>query len=138
MTSNISEKILVNKKIKEYFELIEIIAKVECKKMTSGYLIDYSELVNIGTQTVHNLITTDDISQYNSSYISTAIKWAIRNEVRRRYKWYSQKTKGTILSQTDSQAYNSFDRITGLCSRNVSQNPQSLRTNAYYRPCLSP
>ena len=100
MTSNISEKILVNKKIKEYFELIEIIAKVEFKKMTSGYLIDYSELVNIGTQTVHNLITTDDISQYNSSYISTAIKWAIRNEVRRRYKWYALKSKkGTILDE---------------------------------------
>lgn len=93
MTSKLSEKILINKKIKEYFELIEIIAKVEIKKMTSTHLIDYSELVNIGTQTIHNLITTDDITKYNSSYISTAIKWAIRNEVRRRYKWYSLKTK---------------------------------------------
>ena len=97
MTSKVSEKIIINKKIKEYFELIEIIAKVEFKKMSSGYLIDYSELVNIGTQTIHNLITTDDISKYNSSYISTAIKWAIRNEVRRRYKWYSLKSKKEAL-----------------------------------------
>ena len=81
-----NQSVMKEPKIKEYFELIEIIAKVEFKKMSSGYLIDYSELVNIGTQTIHNLITTDDISKYNSSYISTAIKWAIRNEVRRRYK----------------------------------------------------
>ena len=93
MASSINEKILINKKIKEYFELIEIIAKVEFKKMSNTHLVEYSELLNIGTQTVHNLITTDDISKYNTSYISTAIKWAIRNEVRRRYKWYSLKTK---------------------------------------------
>lgn len=97
MASSLNEKILINKKIKEYFELIEIIAKVEFKKMSNSHLVEYSELLNIGTQTVHNLITTDDISKYNTSYISTAIKWAIRNEVRRRYKWYSLKTKKEAL-----------------------------------------
>ena len=93
MVSELNEKILINKKIKEYFELIEVIAKVEFKKMGNNHLIDYTELVNIGTQTIHNLITMDDITKYNTSYISTAIKWAIRNEVRRRYKWYSLKTR---------------------------------------------
>ena len=97
MASNLNEKILINKKIKEYFSLIEIIAKVEFKKMSGSHLIEYSELINIGTQTVHNLITTDDITKYNTSYISTAIKWAIRNEIRRRYKWYSLKTKREAL-----------------------------------------
>ncbi len=86
-------KASIRKSLKEYSELIETIAKIEFKKLSSAYLIDFSELVNIGTQVVHHLCSTSDISQYNNSYISTAIKWAIRNEVRRRYKWYSQKTK---------------------------------------------
>lgn len=86
-------KASIRKSLKEYNELIETIAKIEFKKLSSAYLIDYSELVNIGTQVVHHLCSTSDISKYNNSYISTAIKWAIRNEVRRRYKWYSQKTK---------------------------------------------
>ncbi len=90
---NIQAKASIRKSLKEYNELIETIAKIEFKKLSSAYLIDFSELVNIGIQVVHHLCTTSDISKYNSSYISTAIKWAIRNEVRRRYKWYSQKTK---------------------------------------------
>lgn len=90
---NTSTKASIRKSLKEYNELIETIAKIEFKKLSSAYLIDFSELVNIGTQVVHHLCSTSDITQYNNSYISTAIKWAIRNEVRRRYKWYSQKTK---------------------------------------------
>lgn len=97
---DIQTKSSIRKCLKEYNELIETIAKIEFKKLSSSYLIDYSELVNIGTQVVHNLCATSDITKYNNSYISTAIKWAIRNEVRRRYKWYSQKTK-TELTQTD-------------------------------------
>ena len=36
---------------------------------------------------------------FNSSYLSTAIKWAIRNEIRRRYKWYTLKTKSIKLDE---------------------------------------
>lgn len=80
--------------ISEYNDLIETIAKVEAKKLSSNCLIDYSELVNIGTHVVYNLVMAmTATNQYNHSYIATAIKWAIRNEVRRRYKWYSLKSK---------------------------------------------
>ncbi len=89
---DISTRAAIRKSLLEYNELIETIAKIEFKKLSSSYLIDFSELVNIGTQVVHHLCSTSDITNYNNSYISTAIKWAIRNEVRRRYKWYSQKT----------------------------------------------
>ena len=44
-----------------------------------------------------------NIENYNKSYISTAIKWAIRNEVRRRYKWYSLKTKRTAVPDEDDK-----------------------------------
>lgn len=79
--------------IKDYLELIETLAKVEYKKLSSGHLMEYSELVNIGTQVVHKLCSSAKPDAYNKSYISTAIKWAIRNEVRRRYKWYVLKNK---------------------------------------------
>lgn len=79
--------------LKEYKELIETIAKVEYQKLASGHLIEYLELVNIGTQTLYTLFKASDPSQFNNSYLSTAIKWSIRNEVRRRYKWYSLKNQ---------------------------------------------
>lgn len=98
---DISTRSAIRKSLLEYNELIETIAKIEFKKLSSSYLIDFSELVNIGTQVVHHLCSTSDITNYNNSYISTAIKWAIRNEVRRRYKWYSQKTKKESVVVTD-------------------------------------
>ena len=102
---DIKTKAAIRKNLAEYNELIETIAKIEFKKLSSSYLIDFSELVNIGTQVVHHFCTTTDITNYNNSYISTAIKWAIRNEVRRRYKWYSQKTKkDSQLNLTDEEA----------------------------------
>lgn len=79
--------------LKSHKELIETIAKVEYQKLCNSHLIEYLELVNIGTQTLYNLFKNHDPEQFNNSYLSTAIKWAIRNEVRRRYKWYSMKNK---------------------------------------------
>lgn len=90
---NNASKASIRNSLREYNDLIETIAKIEFKKLSSGYLIDFSELINIGTQVIHHLCTSSNIENYNKSYISTAIKWAIRNEVRRRYKWYSLKTK---------------------------------------------
>lgn len=79
--------------LKPYKELIETIAKVEYQKLSAGHLVEYLELVNIGTQTLYNLFKDNSPEQFNNSYMSTAIKWAIRNEVRRRYKWYSLKNR---------------------------------------------
>lgn len=81
--------------LKAYKELIETIAKVEYQKLSAGHLIEYLELVNIGTQTLYTLFKDNPPEQFNNSYMSTAIKWAIRNEVRRRYKWYSLKHRQT-------------------------------------------
>lgn len=82
-----------NVKLKKYKELIEIIAKVEYQKFSRSHLIELPELINIGTHALYILFKTNDPESYNSTYLSTAIKWAIRNEVRRRYKWYSLKNK---------------------------------------------
>lgn len=97
-----SENKTINKfNIKDYQELIDTLAKVEYKKLSSKHLIDFSELVNIGTQVVHKLCANTPPDTYNKSYISTAIKWAIRNEVRRRYKWYvlKNRTEATYIDE---------------------------------------
>lgn len=79
--------------LKVYEELIETVAKVEYQKLSANHLIEYLELVNIGTQTLYTLFKSAPPENFNNSYLSTAIKWAIRNEMRRRYKWYSMKNK---------------------------------------------
>ena len=70
-----------------------IITDIEYKKLSSKHLIDFSELINIGTQVIHKLCANSEPDKYNKSYLSTAIKWAIRNEIRRRYKWYVLKNQ---------------------------------------------
>lgn len=77
--------------LKEYKELIETIAKVEYQKFSSFRLIELPELVNIGNHTLYILFKNNSKENYNNTYLATAIKWAIRNEVRRRYKWYTLK-----------------------------------------------
>ncbi len=80
-------------KLKEYKDLIEVIAKVEYQKFSTSHLIELPELINIGTHALYILFKNNSARTYNNTYLSTAIKWAIRNEVRRRYKWYTLKNK---------------------------------------------
>ena len=91
--------------IKDYLGIIETISKIEYRNISCNYLIEYSELVNIGIQVVDHLNNTSNIKNLNNAYISTAIKWAIRNEVRRRWKWYSSRLdkseRSALLNKED-------------------------------------
>lgn len=82
-----------NFNISDYKEFIETLAKVEFKKISARHLVEYEEIVNIATQVIHRLCSTTPDGTYNKSYISTAVKWAVRNEIRRRYKWYVLRNK---------------------------------------------
>ena len=79
--------------LRDYKDLVETIAKVEYQKFSTSHLIELPELVNIGNHTLYILFKSHSPENYNNTYLSTAIKWAIRNEVRRRYKWYSLKNR---------------------------------------------
>ena len=103
MDMSTEKKSIVKFNIKDYQELIDTLAKVEYKKLSSKHLIDYSELINIGTQVVHRLCSNVEPDKYNKSYLSTAIKWAIRNEVRRRYKWYVLKNHQEFFVDEENQ-----------------------------------
>jgi RNA polymerase sigma factor (sigma-70 family) len=105
-----------NIKLREYKDLIEIIAKVEYQKFSRSHLIELPELINIGTHALYILFKTKEPQEYNSTYLSTAIKWAIRNEVRRRYKWYTLKNK---QSQTDEYSETQDAEIRAEVYKNI-------------------
>ena len=119
--------------IRDYVELIETLAKVEYKKLSSSHLMEYSELVNIGTQVIHNLCSSAPPDKYNKSYLSTAIKWAIRNEVRRRYKWYVLKNKQLAIIPEGEEGNSNVIReavykaILSIDEMAESENPTQIR-----------
>lgn len=90
-------------KIKDYIDIIEKVAKVEHKRIPS-HMVDYDELVSIGIIAIQVMIkdkTEEQLTRYNNAYIATAVRWAIRNELRNRYKWYS--LKHTNIDSQDEQ-----------------------------------
>lgn len=89
--------------LRDYKNLIETIAKVEYQKFSVSHLVELPELINIGNHTLYILFKNNSPENYNSTYLSTAIKWAIRNEVRRRYKWYSLKNRKSAELEGDEQ-----------------------------------
>lgn len=93
-------------KIKEYIELIEKVAKVEQRRIPS-HMVEYEELVSIGTIAIQTMIkgkTEQQLARYNNAYIATAVRWAIRNELRNRYKWYSLKNTKTVEESEEGSA----------------------------------
>ncbi len=83
----------MHSRVKDYLEIIEKVARIEQRRIPS-HMIDHEELVSIGIIAVQALIkgkSGEDLEKYNKSYIGTAVRWAIRNELRNRYKWYSYK-----------------------------------------------
>lgn len=87
--------------LRDYKNLIETIAKVEYQKFSVSHLIELPELINIGNHTLYVLFKNNSPENYNNTYLSTAIKWAIRNEVRRRYKWYTLKNKKHQMQEAE-------------------------------------
>lgn len=112
--------------LKSHKELIETIAKVEYQKLSAGHLIEYLELVNIATQTLYNLFKDNDPGKFNNSYLATAIKWAIRNEVRRRYKWYSLRQKQVAGDQEDLREA-VYKTILSIDEMSESESPTHIR-----------
>lgn len=112
-----TEKVVRKFNLADYKDFIETLAKVEYKKMSAQHLAEYDEIVNIATQVIHKLCSCAPPEKYNKSYLSTAVKWAVRNEMRRRYKWYVLKQK---------QQDNMF----------ANQDPTNLRA-AVYKTILS-
>ncbi|MGE0201299.1 MAG: sigma-70 family RNA polymerase sigma factor [Candidatus Melainabacteria bacterium] len=131
--------------VNDYVELIETVARVEYSRLPN-HLIDFSEIVNIGAIAVHVLLTSNPDREFNVTYLSTAIKWAIRNELRYRYKWYSLKQTTEVVADPETAqdmdgdgieankgkvreaVYETILSVDGMME---AENPHELRDDSY-------
>lgn len=120
-------------KLKDYIDIIQKVAKVEYRRIPS-HMVECEELVSIGIIAIQALIknkTDEQLEKYNSSYIATAVRWAIRNELRNRYKWYTLKHK---KESEDGEGEETETQSEGVSSLDVS--PTKVR-EAIYETILS-
>ena len=83
------------KNLQHYIDIVQKVARVEHRRIPS-HMVEYEELLSIGIIAIQIMIknkTPEQLEKYNAAYIATAVRWAIRNELRIRYKWYSLKHK---------------------------------------------
>ena len=122
----------VQAKIQDYIELIEKVAKIEQRRIPS-HMVEYEELVSIGIIAIQTMIkgtTEQQLARYNNAYIATAVRWAIRNELRNRYKWYSLKN----VKQSDDSEEGEDENSSGEDGEKIS--PHKVR-EAIYTTILS-
>ena len=115
--------------LKQYVSIVQKVAKIE-KRRVPNHMVEYEELVSIGIIAVQAMIknkTEEQLAKYNDAYMGTAVKWAIRNELRHRYKWYSMKHKtdssdddssedGTSAGKVKEAVYETILSIDGLAA----------------------
>lgn len=112
--------------LSHYKDLIETISKSEYKKFATLGLIELSEVVALANYTVYQLTCnskTRDI--YNDSYLVKAIKWAIRNEMRRRYRWYVIKNQDAGEQERIKDAV--YKTILSIDEMAEAENPQQIK-----------
>ena len=125
--------------INQYVGIIQKIARVEHRRIPN-HMIEYEELVSIGILAVQSLIknkTEEQLEKYNDAYIGTAVRWAIRNELRHRYKWYTLKHKtedGEVDGYTSDAISENNDDISEDMGFSIS--PTKVR-EAVYETILS-
>ncbi len=98
-------------KLKDYIDIIQKVARVEYKRIPA-HMLDCEELVSIGILALQALFkdkTEEQLKNYNTSYVATAVRWAIRNELRNRYKWYTLKHRKDDETEEYSQDSSSLD-----------------------------
>lgn len=103
----------VQSRLQNYIDIIQKVARVEYRRIPS-HMVECEELVSIGIIAIQALIkdkTEEQLEKYNSSYIATAVRWAIRNELRNRYKWYTLKhrTEEEVEEISDDGESSSLD-----------------------------
>ena len=114
--------------LKDYTNLIETVSKVEFSKVSSYGLIEYPEIVNLATHTVYIILNNKNPQLYNNAYLTKAIKWAIRNEIRRRYKWYTLKNNTPVNhSEIREVVYKSILSVEEMAD---AENPVIIKYNS--------
>ena len=111
--------------LKEYSNLIETVSKVEFSKVSSYGLIEYPEILNLATHTIYLVLKNGSADLYNNAYLTKAIKWEIRNEIRRRYRWYTLKnSQPTNNDEVREVVYKSILSVEAMAE---AENPVIVR-----------
>ena len=114
--------------LSQYKELVETISKVEFKKFSNLGLIELSEVISLANYTVYYLITNSKNKElYNTAYLTKAIKWAIRNEMRRRYKWHTMKNQESSKQEKIKDAV--YKTILSIDEMADAENPTIIKDN---------
>ena len=113
--------------LSQYKDLIETISKVEYKKFPNLGLIDLSEVINLANYTVYYLVNNGK-EVYNEAYLTKAIKWAIRNEMRRRYKWHVMKNGESSEQEKVKDAV--YKTILSIEEMAEAENPTLIKDNS--------
>ena len=75
-----------------YVQISLSVSKEEQLRLPQGLtFLDYEEMLSIGIIAINAMIkgkSVEQLRKYNEEYMSTAVKWAIRNEMHHRYDWY--------------------------------------------------
>ena len=115
--------------LSQYKDLIETISKVEFKKFSNLGLIELSEVINLANYTVYYLINNSKTpDSYNTAYLTKAIKWAIRNEMRRRYKWYVMKNMDSVEQEKVKDAV--YKTILSIEEMADAENPTIIKDSS--------
>ena len=115
--------------LSQHKNLIETISKVEYKKFSKLGLIDLSEVINLANYTVYYLVNNGK-NEYNEAYLVKAIKWAIRNEMRRRYRWHSMKNTSTQDSEQEKIKDAVYKTILSIEEMADAENPTLIKDNS--------
>lgn len=114
--------------LSQYKELIETISKVEYKKFSNLGLIELSEVIALSNYTVYYLLNNSKNKElYNTAYFTKAIKWAIRNEMRRRYKWHIMKNQESKEQEKIKDAV--YKTILSIEELADAENPTVIKDN---------
>ena len=113
--------------LSQHKDLIETVSKVEYKKFSTLGLIELSEVIALANYTVYYLINsnTKNPEIFNSSYLTKAIKWAIRNEMRRGYKWYVMKNDAKEEKEQIKDAV--YKTILSIDEMEDAENPTQIK-----------
>lgn len=97
---------LTKEQLQKYVDVVRLVAYAEYSRLyysnASLFFVDYDELVSIGiiaVQVIINDKTPEQLERYNIFYVATAVRWAIRNEMRIRYQWYKLHNMDTYRGE---------------------------------------
>lgn len=120
---------------KNYIDIVEKVSRVEYRRIPN-HMVDCEELMSIGIialQTLFKDKTQEQMEKYNNAYIATAVRWAIRNELRNRYKWYSLKHIKKDENDDNEMVGDTNDNLEGS---GINVSPGKVR-EAVYETILS-